>query len=468
MVNGTSSLDVNAIVTKLMQVEQRPLQVLAQRESVFTTRMAAIARVQGAVSTLQSAAAALAKSATFTATSANVTGDGVGAAVTGTAVAAGRYTVEVGNLAQAQSLASARFAASSTVVGTGTLTIQKGTATPVNIVINAGSNTLAGVRDAINAANAGLSAALVSDGVGTVLTLTAKDTGAANAFKVTVTDDDGNPTDAAGLSQLVYNPTALPAPVTNLTQKVAAEDAALKVNGLDITAASNTVTGAIDGVTLTLKKEAVGVNNEVVVSLNTGGMRIALDAFVKAYNDLDKTVREVTAYEPTTRKAGALNGDFGVRSLQAQARALASGAMNAAGGDYTRLSDVGIEMQKDGSLSLNNTKLDAALADPAKLARLFTTPNAASENARGFGMRFEALAAQLVGTDGLLPARTKGLQSQIDALSKQEVRINARLAQTEARLRKQYAALDVQLQQMQGTSDSLANALRQLPGARGG
>jgi flagellar hook-associated protein 2 len=142
--------------------------------------------------------------------------------------------------------------------------------------------------------------------------------------------------------------------------------------------------------------------------------------------------------------------------------------MTAASGDFTSLSAIGIEVGRDGSLSLNNAKFDAAVADPAKLSRLFAATSESDDSVRGFGVRFQTLTRAIVDGDGLLPSRTKSLQSQIDSINKQEQRINDRLVLVEARLRKQYSALDTQLSMMQNTSNSLANALSQLPGANSG
>jgi flagellar hook-associated protein 2 len=145
-------------------------------------------------------------------------------------------------------------------------------------------------------------------------------------------------------------------------------------------------------------------------------------------------------------------------------RTLVRGAMTAAPGDYTNLSAIGIEAGRDGVLSVNAGRLDSALNDPGRLSRLFTTTSTTA-TAQGFAVQLQALATAVTDVDGLLPARTKSLQSQISQLDKQQDRYNVRLDLIEQRLRKQYAALDAQLQTSQGTSNALAGALRQLPGS---
>jgi flagellar hook-associated protein 2 len=485
---GSTGIDVNGIVGQLMTLERRPLTALTQREAQVTSRIAAFARVQGAVASLQTASAGLAGASTWTGKRASVSGDGVTAAVTSAALATpGTYAIKVNQLATSQALASTSFAASSSLVGSGTLTITRGTtvgnsftagAAPAVTVTAEATDSLATLRDKLNAAFAadgsGLSASIISDGGGVRLTLLGKDTGAASTFRIGVTDTgDGVDTDDAGLSRLAFDPSvaltppATTAPGRNLVQTRAGADAQIEVNGLVVSAASNKVSGIIEGVTLDLKKAAPDQVNQLAIERDTGTMRGAVDAFVKAYNDLDKLVRDLTAFDPASRRGAVLNGDSALRSLQNQLRGLVRAQMSAAGGDLVSLSEAGIEIGRDGTMSVNATRFDAAAVNPDRLSRLFTTVSD-TDSARGFGVRIRNLADGLVSGDGLLPARTKALQSQIDAINQQEDRLNLRLTLIEARLRKQYVALDTQLQRLQGTSDSLANALRQLPGANTG
>jgi flagellar hook-associated protein 2 len=479
---GGSALDVNSIVSQLMTLEKRPLTVLTQRETQVTARITALSRVQGGVSALQNASASLAKTTTFSAVRASSSGDGVMAAVTdSTTAATGTYQVKVNSLASSHALASQVFAAADQI-GVGTLTLQFGSVNGSNFTPAAGSsatpisitssnNTLAGIRDAINAAKVGVTASVVTDNAGSRLSLMANDTGLANTIRVAVNDgSDGSNTNNLGLSRLSFDPTITlpPGDLTGSGRQMlvtrAAANATYEVNGLALTSSSNKVSTAVAGVTLDLRKASADVINTITVERDTLSIRMAVDSFIKAYNDVDKVIRDVTAYDPANRKGAVLNGDSAVRSVQSQLRTLLGTQMSAAGGDYATLSSVGVEIGKDGSLSLNASRFEAALADPAKMSRLFTTTSDASESSRGFGVRFEALGKLIAGPDGLLPARTSSQQSQIDTIAKQKIRLNDRLDQIEKRLRIQYAGLDAQLSRMQGTSSSLANALGQLPG----
>lgn len=476
-----SGLDVNAIVSQLMTFERRPLAALTQREVEATSRISALSRLQGGVSALQRAAATLSRSSTFTSMRATAAGDGVAAAVTdSTAAVAGTYQVKVTGLANAHALASQAFAANE-AIGTGTLTIRLGSVsgnafTPtanssaIPITITEANNTLAGIRDAINAAKVGVTASVVTDNAGSRLTLLASDTGRSNTILVDVDDaSDGSNTNNQGLSRLSFDPTqTLPSGDTTgagrqLLETRAPLDATFEVNGLALTSSSNKATAAISGVTLDLRKASADAVTTVNVERDTQSIRGAIDSFIKAYNDVDKVLRDVSAYDPVNRKAGVLNGDSTVRSIQSQLRGLLGAQMSASIGDFTTLSAVGIQFGKDGSLSLSTARFDAALADTGKLSRLFTATSDTIDSARGFGVRFEAFGKQIAGTDGVLPSRTSSQQTRIDAIAKQKIRLNDRFDDVERRLRQQYASLDSQLSKMQGTSTSLASALSQLP-----
>ncbi|MFN9805253.1 MAG: flagellar filament capping protein FliD [Betaproteobacteria bacterium] len=476
-----SGLDVNAIVSQLMTFERRPLAALTQREVEATSRISALSRLQGGVSALQRAAATLSRSSTFTSMRATAAGDGVAAAVTDSTVAvAGTYQVKVTGLASAHALASQAFAANE-AIGTGTLTIRLGSVsgnafTPtanssaIPITITEANNTLAGIRDAINAAKVGVTASVVTDNAGSRLTLLASDTGRSNTILVDVDDaSDGSNTNNQGLSRLSFDPTqTLPSGDTTgagrqLLETRAPLDATFEVNGLALTSSSNKATAAISGVTLDLRKASADAVTTVNVERDTQSIRGAIDSFIKAYNDVDKVLRDVSAYDPVNRKAGVLNGDSAVRSIQSQLRGLLGAQMSASIGDFTTLSAVGIQFGKDGSLSLSTARFDAALADTGKLSRLFTATSDTIDSARGFGVRFEAFGKQIAGTDGVLPSRTSSQQTRIDAIAKQKIRLNDRFDDIERRLRQQYASLDSQLSKMQGTSTSLASALSQLP-----
>lgn len=376
-----SGLDVNGLVSQLMTLESRPLTLLATKEAKFQSQLTAYGSLKGALSAFQSAVAALSTPAKFTAVNASVTDTTVASATATSAATSGSFSLEVQTLAQAHKLKSTAFAAPTTEIGTGTLTIQFGSYTAgvfalnvdksvQTITIDAGKSSLAGVRDAINAANAGLTASIVNDGTGNRLVVASKDSGSANAIKITVADDDLNHTDNAGLSRLAYD--ASTGGTTNLTQTIAAQNATLVVDGIAISKSSNTITDALEGVTLNLFKANTPAATTLTVSRDNAGVQSAVQSFVKAYNDLNKTITDLSKYDATNKRASTLTGEATLRSVQTQVRGVFNTTLPAASGGLSSLADIGITFQKDGTLNLDASKLNAALNDTTKnVASLF-------------------------------------------------------------------------------------------------
>ncbi len=367
-----SGLDVNGLVSQLMALEQRPLTLLNTKEAQLQAQLSAFGSLKGALSGFQTAVAALASPAKFSAVKAGVADGTVLSASAAPAAGAGSFSIEVQQLAQAQKLKSAAFASTSETVGTGTLTIQFGSYSGGSFTLNPdkaartitiGNDkaSLAGVRDAINAANAGVTAGIVNDGSGNRLVLSSKDSGLANALRISVSDDDGDHGDNAGLSRLVYDATT--GGTKNLTETVEAKNAALVIDGISISKPTNTVNDAIEGVTLNLLKTGT---TKLDVARDSSGVKAAIESFVKAYNDLNKTLGDLSKYDAANKKASILTGDSTVRAVQSQLRSLFNGALSSAGGGLTALADIGVSFQSDGTLKLDASKLTAALNDPSK------------------------------------------------------------------------------------------------------
>ena len=374
-----SGLDVNGLVSQLMALEQRPLSLLNTKEAKLQAQLSAYGSLKGALSSFQSAVAALATPAKFTAVKASVADSTVLTASAASTASPGSYSIEVQTLAQAQKLKSDTFEATSETVGTGSLTIQFGTysggsftlnpeKSAKTVTIGSANASLAGVRDAINAADAGVSASIINDGTGYRLVIASEDAGVANALKITVADDDLDNTDAAGLSRLVYD--ASTGGTTNLTQTVLAQNATAVIDGIAISKSTNTWTDAIEGVTLNLLKE--GETTTLKVAKDTAGTKAAVESFVKAFNDLNATLTSLSKYDAASKQASILTGDATVRSVQGQLRSLFNTALPTAGGGLTSLAEIGVTFQTDGTLKLDSSKLTAALNDSAKdVATLF-------------------------------------------------------------------------------------------------
>jgi flagellar hook-associated protein 2 len=455
MTIGSSSIDVNSIVSQLMVLERRPLNALEQRETTIKSKLTAFGRVQSALSTLQDSISRLRQASAFGAARASVSGEGV-TAVAGAGAVTGRFSVSVTQLARAQSMASTAVATPTTAIGSGTLTIRSADGSTVLATINvgdSGTGTLAEVRDEINAAGIAVKASLVNDGGQVRLVLNSTQTGAGNGFQAEV---------GAGLTGLTLASTQDP------------QDAQFSVNGLALTSASNTIADVVSGLTITLTKQppagstpGTTVDAEVAVDLDAEAVRKGVEDFVKAFNDLENVIAEVTKYDPNTKSAAVLNGESVLRRLRGQVRDVLVSSRTAAAGEYTRLSEVGIELQRDGTMKVNAAKFDGLLtAGPDKVARLFTT-NATAAAEQGFAVRLRTQLQALLDPDGLLDARQQGLQASIRTLDQQQERMQARLVLIEARLRREYSKLDALVSSRQQQSAALGNALVGLMSSQG-
>jgi flagellar hook-associated protein 2 len=365
-----------------MAAEQQPIAALATKEAKYQSQLTAYGSLKGALSTFQSSVAALSNPTKFTAVSASITDTSLATVSASSSAIAGVYSVSVDQLAQSQKLQSSALSATSTTLGSGTLTISFGTYTYNNnapptingftlnpdkatktVTIAPSQSSLSGVQNAINAANVGVSANIINNGTGYHLVITSTDSGISNAVRITVADSsDSDNTDVLGLSRLTYNPAGSPA-ITRLTQSTEPKNALLTVDGISISKASNAITDAIAGVNLNLQKS--GTSN-MTVKQDTASIQSAVQAFVAAYNSLNSTISNLSKYDLVNKKAAVLTGDSALNSLKSQLRTVFNTPLSKAGGGLTALSDVGIIFQKDGTLALNTSKLNSVMNDPSK------------------------------------------------------------------------------------------------------
>jgi flagellar hook-associated protein 2 len=230
---------------------------------------------------------------------------------------------------------------------------QDGAQASGTVTLEAGDQSLAGIRDAINKANFGVTASIVSDGSDSPyhLVITSSKTGASSAMKIGA--DGADPAIAALLG---YDPGG----VQGLTQTSAAQSTLMNVNGIEVSSNSLDVTGAVEGLTISVKGTGSSTLN---VTRDTGSVNAAINNFVKAYNTLNSTITSLTAYNADTKTAGALQGDATTRGIQSQLRAQLGKAVQGLGGGLTTLSQVGVAFQKDGSLAVDSSKLSKAMTD---------------------------------------------------------------------------------------------------------
>jgi flagellar hook-associated protein 2 len=392
-----SGLDVNSIVSGLMNVERQPLQVVAAKKTAYQSQVSAYGTLKSALSTFQTAASALASPTKFNAQNAISSNLTAFTATTNGKAGIADYAVSVNQLAKSQKLAMSGVANVADPIGTGKITISFGTFTPAvvtppspssftantaktDVVINIGSsnNSLTGIRDAINASKSSVSASIVNDGTTNRLVITSKDTGEVNSLKITVADDDTTNGDAAGLSQLAYDPTQSIGAGKNLSQLQEAKNALLNIDGIAIVKPSNTITDAIDGITLNLLSTTTTSAN-LSVSNNQDKIKESVTSFVDAYNKLDTTLRALTKYDSAGASSGALLGDATARSITSQIKSVMTKSIDT-GGSLTNLSQIGVTFQRDGKMALDATKLSTAVTNNfSEITALFAASGKASD-----------------------------------------------------------------------------------------
>jgi flagellar hook-associated protein 2 len=433
-----SGLDVSAIITQLMAIERQPLKQLESAETKIQSQISEVGKIKSALSKFRDVSAKLASTDFWRQTTGSSGSSAVGVTTSSTANPAS-FTVEVSALARAQAIAAPAVASSSSTLGAGTLTIQRaGGGDPFDVVID-GADTLAAIRDKINAAGAGVTASILNDGSGARLMMRSNATGADNAFTTTVS--------GTGLDGLTFNAATQTGGAT-LAQRAA--NAAATINNLPVSSSSNTLADVLDGVTLTLNAQTVAPVT-VDIAADTESLKKTLNEFASAYTELAKLIVSDTKYDATAKKGGTLQGDSAIVGLQNRLRSML-GASSGASTAFARLSDVGFEMQQDGSLSVNSTRLDKALANLSELKALFSNSSLTDASLDGFGKRFRVVASEVLGIDGVLTARTNGLSEKLTRNQKQQDRMEDRLAQTQKRLEKQYGSLDAKLGALNGLS----------------
>lgn len=456
-----SGLDVNSLVTQLMAIENRPLDALKSTATALNSKLSTFGKLQSYFAALQDKSNALVSSTLWSAVIAT-SGDPTAVKVaTGSGASAGSFGVQVNKLAAAQTVTAAAQPTSASTLNAGSLTIELGTWTgeptptgftaksgsaPVTVTIGAGETSLASIRDKINGAGAGVVASIVTDANGARLSIRSKDTGAENGFRIAAAETVDDGAAGTGLSALAYDATG---GASQMSRTQSAINADATVNGIAISSASNTLTNVVDGVTISLAKVTTSPV-DVSVTADSASAKKAITDFVSAYNDLAGYLHTQTAYDASTKVAGALQGDQGAISLQNQLRAVLN-VNSSASSVFTSLSDIGLTLDRNGTMQVNDTKLTSAVGNLPELKKVLATDGADTASS-GFVRRWKRLADSALSTGGTFDSRTQGLNMSLRTNSKSQDAMSSRLAQTETRMRAQYTALDTQMAKLNNLS----------------
>ena len=424
-----SGLDLNGLLDQLQDAERGKLKPIERQLETQQTKISAYGQLQSALSQFQTAAAELNDSALYESLSTNVGGDAITATADGEAQP-GSYNVTVNTLATRGTLASEGVAEldASLTTAEQTLTFSFGDGSSKEVTIGANSS-LEDIRDAINASeDSGVNATIVNDGTNYRLALSSSETGA-----------------DASITGFSFSGTEPFAADTDNTLQ-AGTDAALTVNGIAITSPTNQVEGAIQGVTLNLQEEG---DSTVEVEQNTRAVREAITGFVDAYNELKGTIGELTSYNAETDVAGELNGDNTVRTVESRMRSILSGGIE---GEFSMLSDIGISLQRDGTLSIDESELDNAIVNNQDALSVFFAGDADDSGMAG---QLNQGLDQLLGTNGAVKGAITGAENRVESLVEHYTRTEQNIERTISRYRTQFGQLDSMIAQMNQTSSYL-------------
>lgn len=452
-----SNLDVKSIVSQLVALEKKPLEKLQLAAATVQTKISVFGQIKSLVSALSDAVSKLSSVTGWNGVSASSSDT---SAVTASAIGGTQptsFSVEVQNLAKAQSTYSMPLLPVGGAIGAGTLRLEigqwagavftPGSGTPVDLTISA-TDTVADIASKINGANAGVTATVLSDVSGDRLLLSGKNTGLAAGFQLSVTSDtDGDPADALGLSRLV----------NGSTTNQAAANATATINGIGVSSATNVFANSVAGVTFTAVKETTAPVT-LTIAKDTSAVKKNIEDFVKAYNEINGVLNEATKYDQATKTGGLLQGDSTTLALQSALRAAVQ-SMSTGSSVFGRLSDIGVSALRGGNLEVDNTKLGKALANTDELKALFssTTPG----NAEGIAVRLKGLTKTLLASDGYFKTKDDTLKRSLDNNAKDQVRVNEKASRMEAALNRRYSALDVQLTSLNSLNSYLTQQITQ-------
>lgn len=443
-----SGLDLETMVTKLMTAERAPIDALTTKITSAQTKISLFGTVSTKLSLLQSAADTL-QFPSRLAASKVTSGDATIVSATSTfGAVAGSYGIEVTQLASAQKSFTQEYAAGTTFApGSLSFTVAGAGAAAIDLnEVGKTSYTLDEVRDKINAAKIGVTATVVNTSSGGQrMVLTGDNSGTANSFSLTsgLTASGGQP----NLDSANFDTT------TPGLARTTAQDGLIKIDGIEVSSTTNVFTN-IAGLTITANKlSATGVSTSLKVETDNDKVVSAVKAFVEAYNSIASTIKTNSAYDSSTKKAQAFNGDFAARSVSNalnSARTTIPTELSAA--TYKSLSELGVSITQTGQLTLDETKLRAAVSKSA--SDTMTTLQA-------YGKAFSDSVGGLLDSGGVVTKRVASLNDAVKIYQDNQAALEVRMVAIEKRFRAQFTAMDILVSQMKSTSSTLSQIFSQ-------
>ncbi|WP_043318856.1 flagellar filament capping protein FliD [Microbulbifer sp. HZ11] len=441
-----SGLDLSGLLDQLESAERQKLTPILQQQKSYETKISAFGLLESALEKVKDAAVALSEPGSFAGVKTSLSGEGLTiSANEDTPV--GTYEVDVVQRARSYSIASTGVVDQGADLGAGSIDFTLGNGEQFSVSVSEADSSLEDIRDAINDADAGVIASIVNDGSGQPyrLVLTSAQTGTEAAID-SVSFSAGGFGDALTL---------------DAATEVAAQNAQLDINGIAIQSQSNRVEGAIQGVTLNLEETGT---TTLEITRDTAGIQKKLSNFVDAYNSLQGSLSDLTSFDGATGVGGILQGNATVRGVESQLRELVGGSL--ADDTFSSLADLGITLEVDGTLTLDDEKVTDLVANQlGALSNLFAGE---SEESEGFADRVAEALGAMMDEGGLIENATSGLETSVEAMGQRYDRMEQQIESTIERYRTQFSQLDSLIAQMNSTSsyltqqfDALAAQLKQ-------
>ncbi|RYV02645.1 flagellar hook protein FliD [Shewanella sp. OPT22] len=445
-----TGLDIGGIVSSLVGAERGPKDArLNQSEARFTAEISAIGSLKSAITTFTDSLEKLEDIETFLGNKVSVPDKDYFTAKADENAVAGSYNVTVNQLAQSQKLGTEDVADITAPVGEGTLNFKVGDE-DFDINVSA-EDSLQDVMRAINDSddNVGVTATIINSGSTSKLVLTSDKTGTDNTIDVTATNADG--TTGSGLNStfdMSRSDAELQPPV----------NAEVVVDGLVITSQSNEMENVITGITLDLKKADTEESITIKVEPDKEKAKKEVEEFVEAYNSLMSTIDGLTSFNADTNQSSIFQGDSMVRGIESQLRSSISSGFSTED-DELRLAEFGISTTRDGTLEIDDDKLDDALDNNlSDMSEFFAAEDT------GFVADITAKMEVYTQTGGILDSRDESVDRQVSRIQDDRDALNLRMVSYEQRLTKQYNAMDAAVAELNGQLGQIQSALSSLPG----
>ncbi|MWP47842.1 flagellar filament capping protein FliD [Gilliamella sp. Pas-s27] len=456
-----SGIDLGEILNQLEAAEKTRLTPITTQQKAINAKISGFGKLKSALTTFNTATAKLQKKELFQSRTAPGNNDYFSVKVNSKA-ALGNYAVTVDQLATSHGVATSAINDKATQLGNGnetrTITIEQANGDKLDVTLSKDETSLEAIANAINNAQfvdengktspSTMNAAVVRSGDGRYqLAITSKETGELQTI-TSITSDDEKLNEIIGFD--INQPNN-----SHMTEVSKAQDAKFSFNGIAITSSSNTVKDVVAGVDLTLKATTTTSQN-LAITADDEKAEEAIKEWVEAFNQLQSTISTLTQFTADEKNSKELNssngplvGDATLRNIDQSIRSIFSKGQ---AGEFSVLAQIGINMDKNGTLTINENKLKNALSENSDaVATLFTGDGKTT----GIANEVFAKVSGFIDSDGMIDSATNGLNATLKSLDKRHEQVSNSIEQTIERYRVQFTKLDVLINSL----DSMSNYL---------